>query len=96
MSILLCEDLINLRHELRICKRPGTTNWPGVDAVKTPIRAKDLELIALREIRSFPGGEYVCYLEVEPTNADWGLHVTVRDAPIWTVFNTRSEPSPTG
>lgn len=31
----------------------------------TMVAAKDLELIALREIRSFPGAEYVCHVEVD-------------------------------
>jgi hypothetical protein len=52
--------------------------------IKTFISAKDLELIALREIRSFPGGEYVAYVEVEcqgarSREADWTLQVIVRD-----------------
>ncbi|MTV13015.1 hypothetical protein FDV58_24110 [Bradyrhizobium elkanii] len=47
--------------------------------MRTPISVKDLELIALREIRSFPGGEYVCHVEVIPASADWSLHATVRD-----------------
>ncbi|MGX1106564.1 hypothetical protein AB7M47_004947 [Bradyrhizobium elkanii] len=47
--------------------------------MRTPISVKDLELIALREIRCFPGGEYVCHVEVIPSNADWRLHATVRD-----------------
>ncbi|MGN8547690.1 hypothetical protein ACQPTN_24110 [Bradyrhizobium sp. 13971] len=47
--------------------------------VNTMISAKDLELIALRELRSFPGGEYVSYIEVTPSNDHWQLNVTVRD-----------------
>lgn len=47
--------------------------------MRTPISAKDLELIALREIRSFPGGEHVCYVEVVTADADWKLHASVRD-----------------
>ena len=46
---------------------------------KTMICAKDLELIALREIRSFPGGEYVAHIEVAPLNEEWSLAVTLRD-----------------
>lgn len=47
--------------------------------MRTPISARDLELVALREVRSFPGGEYVCYVEVVQANPDWKLHITVRD-----------------
>ncbi|MCA6121689.1 hypothetical protein J6500_07210 [Bradyrhizobium sp. WSM 1704] len=47
--------------------------------MKTPISVRDLESIALREIRCFPGGEYVCYLEVDLLDADWRLRATVRD-----------------
>ena len=43
------------------------------------ICAKDLELIALREIRSFPGGEHAAHVEVTPLNDDWSLNVTMRD-----------------
>ena len=47
--------------------------------LKTMICAKDLEMIALREIRSFPGGEYVAHVEVTPLNENWSLVVTMRD-----------------
>ncbi|PAY09546.1 hypothetical protein CK489_02780 [Bradyrhizobium sp. UFLA03-84] len=47
--------------------------------MRTPISARDLELVALREIRSFPGGEHVCHVEVVQANPDWKLHATVRD-----------------
>ena len=46
----------------------------------TMICPKDLELIALREIRSLPGGEYVCHIEIEPTDTDWTLVAVVRDS----------------
>jgi hypothetical protein len=46
---------------------------------KTMICAKDLELIALREIHSLPGGEYAAHVEVAPLNDDWSLIVTMRD-----------------
>lgn len=46
---------------------------------KTMISARDLELIALREIRSFPGGEYAAHVEVFPLNDEWSLAVTTRD-----------------
>jgi hypothetical protein len=48
-------------------------------AVKIQIAAKDLELVAFQEIGSFPGGEYVCHVEVEPLQDDWTLFVTARD-----------------
>ncbi|WP_316398719.1 hypothetical protein [Bradyrhizobium sp. 33ap4] len=41
--------------------------------------AKDLELIALREIRSLPGGEYVCHVEINPSGTDWTLVPVMRD-----------------
>ncbi|MHC2462760.1 hypothetical protein ACVIHD_001772 [Bradyrhizobium embrapense] len=47
--------------------------------MRTPISARDLELIALREIRSLPGGEHVCQVEIVSANADWSLHASVRD-----------------
>ncbi|MDA9489480.1 hypothetical protein ACVI1J_006202 [Bradyrhizobium diazoefficiens] len=45
---------------------------------------KDLELIALQEIRSFPGGELVIAVEVEcdeddPNTMNWHLNVTAAD-----------------
>lgn len=52
---------------------------------KTFISAKDLELIALREIRSFPGCEHVLYIEIEVeqkpslVDANWALTATARD-----------------
>ncbi|MGY2843352.1 hypothetical protein ACVIWU_006771 [Bradyrhizobium sp. USDA 4509] len=45
----------------------------------TMVAAKDLELIALREIRSFPGAEYVCHVEVEPAGSDWAITTIARD-----------------
>ena len=53
--------------------------------VTTFISAKDLELIALREIRAFPGGEYVVSVELEVNETEgvgdkkWTLTATVRD-----------------
>lgn len=47
--------------------------------MKIPIAAKDLELVALQEVQSFPGGEHVCHVEVEPLQDDWTLFVTARD-----------------
>ena len=47
--------------------------------LKMMISAKDLELIALREIRSFPGGEYAAHVEITPLNDEWSLMVTMRD-----------------
>ncbi|PAY06797.1 hypothetical protein CK489_28545 [Bradyrhizobium sp. UFLA03-84] len=41
--------------------------------------AKDLELIALRELRSLPGGEHVCHVEINPSGTDWTLVAVVRD-----------------
>jgi hypothetical protein len=38
--------------------------------MKTMICAKDLELVALREIRSFPGGEHAAHVEVAPLSED--------------------------
>lgn len=46
---------------------------------RIPISAKDLELIALREIRSFPGGEYIAYVGVEPPYNNWTLHAVACD-----------------
>lgn len=43
------------------------------------ISVKHLELIALQETRSFPGGEYVTHIKVERSNSDWTLVATVRD-----------------
>lgn len=43
------------------------------------VAAKDLELIALREIRSFPGGEYVCHVEIESAGIEWTMTAIVRD-----------------
>ncbi|MCC8952865.1 hypothetical protein H8B02_05110 [Bradyrhizobium sp. Pear77] len=45
----------------------------------TLISAKHLQLMALREIRSFAGGEFVTHVEVEQTGEDWALVATVRD-----------------
>ncbi|WP_198960932.1 hypothetical protein [Bradyrhizobium sp. UFLA03-84] len=47
--------------------------------VTTMISAKDLELVALRELRSVPGGEYIAHVEVDLIADDWRLNVTVRD-----------------
>lgn len=47
--------------------------------MRKQVAAKDLELIALQEIRSFPGGEYVCHVEVEPQGGDWTIFATARD-----------------
>jgi len=53
--------------------------------VTTSISAKDLELTALREIRAFPGGEYVVSVELEVDetgsagDTKWTLTATVRD-----------------
>ena len=46
---------------------------------RTMICAKDLELIALREIQSFPGGEHVAHVEIDRPHGDWSLAVTARD-----------------
>jgi hypothetical protein len=43
------------------------------------ISAKDLELLSLREIRSFPGGEFVAHIEVERSDPDWSLVAIARD-----------------
>lgn len=46
---------------------------------KIMICPNDLEMVALRDIRSFPGGEYVTYVQVEGSSEDWTLKVTARD-----------------
>lgn len=51
---------------------------------KISVLKKDLELIALQEIRSFPGAEHVVSVEVEcdagqPRDMNWRLHVTTKD-----------------
>nr|WP_249159309.1 hypothetical protein [Bradyrhizobium tropiciagri] len=43
------------------------------------ISAMDLESIALREVRSYPGGEFVANVEVIPSGEDWSIAVTARD-----------------
>jgi hypothetical protein len=48
------------------------------------VSRKDLELIALQEIRSFPGGELVIAVEIEcdegyPNGMNWRLDVTAAD-----------------
>ena len=52
--------------------------------VRTSILRKDLELIALQEVRSFPGGEHVVSVEIEwdageAPDMNWRLHVTAKD-----------------
>lgn len=47
--------------------------------VTTMISAKDLELIALRELRSVSGGEFIAHVEVDPISDEWRLNVTARD-----------------
>jgi len=52
--------------------------------VRTSICKKELELIALQEIRSFPGAEHVISVEVErqanhPRDMNWALHVIATD-----------------
>jgi hypothetical protein len=51
---------------------------------RTSVLKKDLELIALQEIRSFPGGEYVVSVEIEcdaeeASDMNWRLHVIAKD-----------------
>jgi hypothetical protein len=51
---------------------------------RTAILRKDLELVALQEIRSFPGGEHVVSVEIEcgaeeDSDMGWRLHVIARD-----------------
>jgi len=51
---------------------------------RTAILRKDLELVALQEIRSFPGGEHVVSVEIECSAEDdsdmgWLLHVIAKD-----------------
>ena len=51
---------------------------------RTAILRKDLELVALQEIRSFPGGEYVVSVEIEcgaeeDSDMGWRLHVIAKD-----------------
>lgn len=51
---------------------------------RTLIGRKDLEHLALQEIRSFPGGEFVVSIEVEcqpidVTGTNWSLHAFVRE-----------------
>jgi hypothetical protein len=41
------------------------------------ISVKHLELLALREIRSCPGGQCVTHVEVKRSNMDWTLVATV-------------------
>jgi hypothetical protein len=47
--------------------------------VRTSILAKDLELIALQQIRAFPGAEYVVSAHVERTNGEWALVVNAKE-----------------
>jgi hypothetical protein len=49
------------------------------DVPKTMILAKDLELLALREVRSFPSGEFVARIELERSDPDWALVAIARD-----------------
>lgn len=51
---------------------------------RTAILRKDLELVALQEIRSFPGGEHVVSVEIEcgaeeDSDMGWRLHVIAKD-----------------
>ena len=51
---------------------------------KTLISKAQLELIAIEEIRSFPGCEYASSVEVEyqpdrSSDTNWALHVTARE-----------------
>ncbi|MDH2347074.1 hypothetical protein QCM77_37200 [Bradyrhizobium sp. SSUT18] len=51
---------------------------------RTAILRKDLELVALQEIRSFPGGEHVVSVEIEcgaeeDRDMGWRLHVIAKD-----------------
>ena len=51
---------------------------------RTAILRKDLELVALQEIRSFPGGEHVVSVEIEcgaeeDSDMGWRFHVIVKD-----------------
>jgi hypothetical protein len=51
---------------------------------RTPVAKKELERIALQEIRSFPGAEHVISVEIEcevdqPCDMSWRLHVTAKD-----------------
>ena len=47
--------------------------------VKTLIMAKDLELIALQEIRAFPGAEFVVSVQIEGARDDWSFVVNAKD-----------------
>jgi hypothetical protein len=51
---------------------------------RTAILRKDLELVALQEIRSFPGGEHVVSVEIEcgaeeDSDMGWRFHVIAKD-----------------
>ncbi|AND92611.1 bsr7705 [Bradyrhizobium diazoefficiens USDA 110] len=51
---------------------------------RTSISKTDLELMALQQIRSFPGGEHAVSVEVEcvageARDVTWRLHVTAKD-----------------
>ncbi|MGM4961716.1 hypothetical protein ACT4MK_01955 (plasmid) [Bradyrhizobium barranii] len=51
---------------------------------RTAILRKDLELVALQEIRSFPGGEHVVSVEIEcgaeeDSDMGWRLNVIAKD-----------------
>lgn len=51
---------------------------------RTLVGREDLKYLALREIRSFPGGEFVVSIEVEyqpidETGANWSLYTILRE-----------------
>ena|SRR5450755_2832350 len=64
---------------------------------KTVIAAHDLERIALQEIRSFPGCEYVTDIEIayqldKVLGTNWTIHVFTREGADMLRSNTRSTP----
>src|SRR5487761_479256 len=56
------------------------SRWNAVAMAKALVTRQELALIALREIRSFPGGEHVTSVEVDgpidrTAKTNWTLHV---------------------
>jgi hypothetical protein len=62
----------------------GRRGGRSAAVARTSISKTDLELMALQQIRSFPGGERVVSVEVEcdageARDVAWRLHVTAKD-----------------
>jgi hypothetical protein len=63
----------------------------------TMISVKHLELMALRDIRSFAAGEYVTRVDVDRSSNDWTLVAIARDgADLDRIQYAVSPPSPRG